>query len=189
MAIKKTSKDYDKICMCWSFYQYMIDNMVEDNTIEGFLIAYNLTSDEALNICRENGYEIYEKHLVSVYNQLSNSYFLVDDFKAHSALFSSGQLDELRNLVNFKKWRENSKFTIQQAIYESIENLFKKRIPCNEFPNDFETYAPAFSMSQWEKLDKDFVPKVRFIQKGRYGLKNAIYEAIRMYLNNNPIKL
>lgn len=112
-----------------------------------------------------------------------------DDFKPHSALFSSSQLDELRNLVNFKKWKQNPKFTIQFAIYEAIEELFNERVPCHEFPNDFVTYAPAFSEKQWKKLDEEFVPEIRFIQKGQYALKYAIYEAIQMYLYNNPIKL
>lgn len=112
-----------------------------------------------------------------------------DDFKSHSALFSKTQLDDLRNLVNFKKWKEDSKFTIQQAIYEAIEELFANRIPCDEFPDDFEPYAPAFSEKQWQKLDEEFVPEIRFIQKGKYGLKYAIYEAIALYLKKNPINI
>lgn len=112
-----------------------------------------------------------------------------EDFKAHSALFSSSQLDELRNLVNFKKWKQDPKFTIQLAIYEAIEGLFNGRVPCYEFPDDFVTYAPAFSEKQWKKLDEEFVPEIRFLQKGQYALKYAIYEAIKMYLDDNPIKL
>lgn len=122
-------------------------------------------------------------------NKIVQELSIPDDFKPHSALFSSGQLDELRNLVNFKKWKQDPKFTIQLAIYEAIEGLFNDRIPCYDFPNDFVTYAPAFSEQQWKKLDEEFVPEIRFLQKGQYALKYAIYEAIKMYLDNNPIKL
>lgn len=112
---------------------------------------------------------------------------LPEDFKAHSALFSSDQLDKLRDLVNYKKWKVDKKFTIQLAIFEAIECLFKDRIPLTEFPKDFITYAPAFSKKQWKKLDEDFVPEIKFKQKGKYSLKHAIFEAIQMYMDNNPI--
>lgn len=110
-----------------------------------------------------------------------------DDFKSHSALFSSNQLDKLRNLVNYKKWKVNPRFTIQLAIYEAIERLFEDRVPGYEFPDDFITYAPAFSEEQWGRLES-FVAEIRF-KEGKYALKYAIYEAIELYLGDNPIKL
>ena len=72
MSIRKNTKEYDKICLCWSFYQYMCDNLVEDNTIEGFLIAYNLIEEELLNIAIKEGYTIDEKHIKNVSKDLKN---------------------------------------------------------------------------------------------------------------------
>ncbi|NLT49458.1 MAG: hypothetical protein GXX85_00900 [Ignavibacteria bacterium] len=143
------------------------------------------TSNTVIENVSEKPVSLKPKTIKNVSNFLNTG--IPDDFKPHSALFSSGQLDELRNLVNFKKWKETPKFTIQMAIFEAIENLLQNRNPVNEFPDDFITYAPAFSETQWQRLE-EFVSEIRFKQKGQYALKYAIYEAIKMYLDNNPIK-
>jgi hypothetical protein len=109
-----------------------------------------------------------------------------DDFKSHSALFSADQLERLRRLVNYKKWKVNPKYTIQFAIYEAIEMLFNGRIEITNFPDDFETYSPSFSADQLERL-KDFVYEVRFKSSSKYALKYAIFEAIELFLEDNPI--
>jgi len=111
---------------------------------------------------------------------------LPNDFKSHSALFSSDQLERLRRLVNYKKWKVNPKYTIQLAIYEAIELLFNGRVEITNFPDDFETYSPSFSADQLERL-KDFVYEVRYKYSSKYALKYAIYEAIELFLEDNPI--
>lgn len=110
---------------------------------------------------------------------------LPNDFKSHSALFSEEQLNKLRKVVNYKKWKVDPKYTIQLAIFEAIEMLFDNREKVEIFPEDFITYSPSFSIEQRENLER-FVAEVRFKENERYALKYAIFEAIEMFLNRNP---
>lgn len=110
------------------------------------------------------------------------------DFKAHSVLFSKSQLDELRNYVNFKKWKDNPKFSIQLVIFEALKMLMDNRVKVNNFPDDFVPYTISFSQDQWNELDS-FVDKVSNLEYGRYGKKHAVYEAVKTYLDKHPIQV
>lgn len=118
--------------------------------------------------------------------KVSLDFIIRHDFKAHSVLVSKSQLNELRNLVNFKKWKENPKFSIQLVLFEALSMLMNDRIKQNNFPDDFAPYSISISQEQWNELDS-FVVKVSNLDYTKYGKKYAVYEAISMYLNKHPI--
>ena len=109
-----------------------------------------------------------------------------DDFKAHSAIFSHQQLSDLRNVVNYRKWKENPKYSIKMAIYEAVEMLLGGRVAKQSFPDDFVTYSPLFSVDQWNRLNS-FIGEIRFKDNDKYAIKYALYEAIEMFLKANPV--
>ena len=109
-----------------------------------------------------------------------------DDFRSHSSLFSAGQLDRLRKAVYMKKATMDRKYSIKDAIAEAVGMLLKKRVAVENYPEDFITYTPIMSMSQFEELNS-FVYKIKATKDERYAMKYAIYEALELYLKENPI--
>jgi hypothetical protein len=109
------------------------------------------------------------------------------DFKSHSSLFSSAQLDELRSVVYMKKATVDRKFSIKDAVYEAFNMILKgRREPLDKYPDDFITYSPLVSMAQFEKLNS-FVYTIKAKDDSKYAMKYAIYEAVSMYLKANPV--
>jgi hypothetical protein len=117
---------------------------------------------------------------------ITTNVLLPEDFKSHSALFSEDQLNKLRSVVNYLKWKENPKFTIQAAIFQGIEMLMNNRVVIDNFPDDFMTYSPSFSENQRERLG-NFVGEIRYKSNPKYALKYAIFEAIQIFLDAYPI--
>lgn len=111
-----------------------------------------------------------------------------DLYKIHTVVFSEGQLDKLRNVVNYKKWKQDPKYTIKEALHEAIQLFLKKRKPVEEFPDDFSTYTPKVSIKQFELFNR-FIAEIRFKENPKYAIKYAIYEAVELYLEKNPVKL
>lgn len=62
--VKQESKD--RIIMCFNHYRFMIDQLVDDNSIESFIIAYGLDSDNCIKIAKEEGIELRQKDFKEV---------------------------------------------------------------------------------------------------------------------------
>ena len=107
-----------------------------------------------------------------------------EDFKNHSCLFSSAQLDDLRTAVYLKKAKVDKKYSIKDAVYEAFELFLSSGRPkIDKYPDDFITYTPLISMEQFEKVTS-LVYTVKATEDKRYGTKYAVYEALQMYLNS-----
>lgn len=137
-------------------------------------------SKENLSLNDSESMEIDETALIMV------DVVLPSDFKSHSVVISNEQLAQLRRVVNYNKWKKDPKYSIQQAVYEALELLFVNRVRETDFPNDFVTYSPAFSMEQWGRLNS-FVGEMRFKENPKYAIKYAVYDAISIYLKVNKI--
>lgn len=110
------------------------------------------------------------------------------DIRSRSILISEDQLNRLRRLVNYKKWKVNPKYSIQMAFFEAFSMLLSQREPIDDFPDDFVTYTPAISNEQWDELNF-FVGEIKFKENDKYALKYAVYEAVEMFLQENPIEI
>lgn len=107
------------------------------------------------------------------------------DFRSHSLLISSSQLDTLRQRVIYLiKASGNRKYSIKDAVYKAFELYLSVRKELTEFPDDFITYTPSISMQQWEKMNSEMY-QVKASDNTKYAMKYAIFEAIEMYLEVN----
>ncbi len=53
-------KEYTEISLCWSFYRFMVDNLLHE--IDSFIIAFSLDSEKALYVAKKEGIDIEEEH-------------------------------------------------------------------------------------------------------------------------------
>ncbi len=106
------------------------------------------------------------------------------DFRSHSMIISSSQLDTLRQRVYLIKASGNRKYSIKDAVYEAFEMYLSGRKELTEFPDDFITYTPSISMQQWERMNSEMY-QVKASDNPKYAMKYAIFEAIALYLEVN----
>jgi hypothetical protein len=107
-----------------------------------------------------------------------------DDFRTHSILFCEQQLSKLQEKVLMRKINSDRKYSMKMALHESLTLwLNQKGIVEIDYPEDFKTYTALFSQKQLnDVLDRVYMHKAK--EDRGYSLKEALYEAIQLYLNS-----
>ena len=71
--------EHDKLCLCWSFYTFMVDNLFRER--DSFIIAYGLNSEEGIRVANSEGIKIQKEDMSlfqNFYNEI-NEVNIVED--------------------------------------------------------------------------------------------------------------